>query len=550
MPVASPFRTVFLFALSLLAAAASLEGESWRSSLYLEDWRPGFKDSAGRFLHDFSYAGYQRGEVPLPETVKGEVLDVTAAPFSADPSGQADATAAIQAALDAAAAKGGGVVYLPAGTYRILPPTDQKVALRVEGDNIVLRGAGVDKTLLVNDNYRMRNKIVIEVKAKNASWWYNDKPSAKGSPTKGDLPAGSRVIPVEDAGVFAVGDLVTVRNDPTEDFIKTLGMEGKWTTENLKNRALIFCRRVTAVDAGAGTITVDVPTFYDLKKADNARVLKLGGTMISEVGLEDFSLGMREHPGSGTGENEFEKEGTLAYDVHQSHAIVFSSAENCWMRRVNSFSPKGNATGIHLVSNGVKFARSRLVTIQDCAWGHAQYQGGGGNGYIYTFQGNDCLVRNSLAEKGRHNYDFATMAASGNVILDCVSKDGRLATDFHMYFSVANLIDNLTCDGDSIEAKYRPYGGTPVHGVTSSQSVFWNTKGLRYLSSPYEYDGKMHDRPRVIVDSSQFGEGYVIGTSGPASAVRGDDFQEGIGKGETLSPRSLYLDQLERRLRR
>ena len=31
----------------------------WRSSLYPEDWRPGYKDSLGRFLHDFSYAGYR-----------------------------------------------------------------------------------------------------------------------------------------------------------------------------------------------------------------------------------------------------------------------------------------------------------------------------------------------------------------------------------------------------------------------------------------------------------------------------------------------------------
>ena len=41
-------------------------GFDWRSSLYPEDWVPGYKDTQGRFLHDFSYAGYHMGEDSLP----------------------------------------------------------------------------------------------------------------------------------------------------------------------------------------------------------------------------------------------------------------------------------------------------------------------------------------------------------------------------------------------------------------------------------------------------------------------------------------------------
>jgi hypothetical protein len=39
---------------------------TWRSSLYPENWKPGFKDSNDRFLHDFSYAGYHQGEIDIP----------------------------------------------------------------------------------------------------------------------------------------------------------------------------------------------------------------------------------------------------------------------------------------------------------------------------------------------------------------------------------------------------------------------------------------------------------------------------------------------------
>jgi hypothetical protein len=538
-----------LSAAMLLASplTPAVQAQPWRSALYPADWKPGFTDGQGRFLHDFSYAGYHRGEIEIPRR-EGEVIDVTAAPYSADPTGKTDATAAIQAALDAAAAKGGGIVFLPAGTYSITPPEGKDVALRVEGDNLVLRGAGVDKTFLVNQSYVMRNKTVISVKAANAAWWVGEAKGGNFTKASSDIPGGSKVIPLEDVTKLKVGDAIVLRNEPTEEFIAELGMTGKWSAKNLKNRALVFLRRVTAIHEVAKTIAIDVPTRYDLKTRDNAMIVKMGGKLITETGLEDFSLGMKEHPGEGWGEDDQGVEGTAAYDVHQSHAIVFESAENCWMRRVNSFAPEGNAPSVHILSNGVKFGRSRNITFTECDWRHAQYKGGGGNGYLYTFHGNDCLIRDSRAEAGRHNFDFGFMSSTGNVIHNCYSKDGRLGSDFHMLFSVANLFDNVTCDGDFLEARYRPFGGSPVHGVTTSQTVFWNTKGERYTASPFEFNGKMHDRPQVLIWSEQFGNGYVIGTRGPANKVKSSNFVEGAGKGDTLEPASLYADQLKRRL--
>ena len=71
------------------------DGTSWRSKLYPADWTPGDADAQGRFLHDFSYAGYHSGLRAIP--VSGlNVTDVTKAPYNADPTGTADATAAIR----------------------------------------------------------------------------------------------------------------------------------------------------------------------------------------------------------------------------------------------------------------------------------------------------------------------------------------------------------------------------------------------------------------------------------------------------------------------
>lgn len=68
-----------------------------------------------------------------------QALDVTA--FGAQGNGNADDTSAVQAAIDAAAAAGGGIVHLPAGIYRIT------AALTMTASNIVLRGEGAASVL-------------------------------------------------------------------------------------------------------------------------------------------------------------------------------------------------------------------------------------------------------------------------------------------------------------------------------------------------------------------------------------------------------------------
>jgi len=116
-------------------------GWKWRSSLYPERWKPGFKDSRGRFLHDFSYAGYHGDNRPIPHITEN-VLNITEAPYSADNTGTKDVTSIIQQALNDAGSSGGGVVYLPAGTYRIKIPSGADHGLAISYNHTVLRGAG------------------------------------------------------------------------------------------------------------------------------------------------------------------------------------------------------------------------------------------------------------------------------------------------------------------------------------------------------------------------------------------------------------------------
>ena len=113
----------------------------WRSTLYPGAWTPAFSATQGRFLHDFSYAGYHHGEAEAKAPAAAPVLNVVAK-YGADPLGKVDATAAAQKALDDAAAMGGAVVFFPEGLYRL----DGLLAAHASG--VVVRGAGADKTRL------------------------------------------------------------------------------------------------------------------------------------------------------------------------------------------------------------------------------------------------------------------------------------------------------------------------------------------------------------------------------------------------------------------
>lgn len=70
-------------------------------------------------------------------------VDVTLPPYNADPTGARDSRKAIQDAIDAVASRGGGTVYLPAGTYRVEDPY-----IELKGF-VLVRGAGMNATQII-----------------------------------------------------------------------------------------------------------------------------------------------------------------------------------------------------------------------------------------------------------------------------------------------------------------------------------------------------------------------------------------------------------------
>ncbi len=551
-------KRAFILTVFVLTTVLNTYSQAWRSELYPYKWTPGFAKD-GKFIQDFSYAGYKYNFTD-PPTAFSLILDVTKPPYNADKTGNQDVTTKIQNAIDSVSKRGGGVVFLPAGTYKVQPASTLEGAstLSIRNNNVVLRGAKLGETRIMNVQTNMREKSIISIKPAVYADWHTPLPSSE-VPLLQDASEHDKTFFLTKNS-FVVGDLVVIKADMTDDWIAEHGMKGYWNTGL---DGVTFIRTIKSINTTAKTITVDIPIRYYLKIRDNARVYKIKN-QITGSGVENLFIGNLQIAnlvvGDYTTDDDFGNSAKSAYKTHHASVIKMEHAQDCWVKNVSTFSPPGNSANVHILSNGVLLEQCRLITIDSCNFKNPQYKGEGGNGYMFTLNSNDCLIKNSVATNARHSFSFKLATSNGNVIHKCEGNNPRLGADFHQLFSVTNLFDNYTCNGDYIDAQYRPYplGSPYLHGQTTTQSVIWNTNGIKY--NP---DQDRNLTFKSIVRSGQFGNGYVIGSQGLSNRVGilatelsfsgltyntlPADHLEGEGTGANLRPLSLYSDQVSRR---
>ncbi len=538
-----PILVIAIFMFALISHA-----QTWTSELMNKNTGNFYSD---KIIQNFSFAGYHRGEKEIP-LMEANVIDVSKAPYKADNTGKKDATASIQKAIDAAGKKG-GVVYLPAGTYLVSAGMND-YCLLIESNHVVLRGDGAGKTFICNTSTSMRSKAIIKV-SNGQSW------STEGSKQwiVKDLMTATTMIPVKNAKAFEIGDLVILRNSIDNNWIEEHGMLEYWKDGGPSLKGLQYCREVMAVNLTTNELTIDIPIRYALKTAHAAAVHK-AAAMVSEVGIESLSIGNKQNTTEGDWSDEtYNTPGNGSYDCHDSWAILVENAVNCWINKVSSYQPTGNTSTAHLLSNGIRLSQTKNVSILNCVFGRPQFGGGGGNGYMYRISGNENLLQNCTADFNRHGFVLSGMAASGNVFHRCIdrntgsqtsltgySKTSGSGSDHHMHFSHSNLFDSCTVDNSFLAAGWRKWGGGTIHGLTAAHTVYWNTIS--------------NGNQKFAIETQQGRYGYVVGTSGNKQAVRTTawmegtesitdpvDHVEGIGKGATLFPQSLYTHQLKER---
>ena len=525
----------------------------WRSALYPGDWRPGFAVD-GRALHDFSWAGYRNGAALPPPIALDALPHHDVVTFGADPTGVADSTAAVMAAIAAASLDARvdqspvtaprAVVRFPAGLFRI----DGRLEVATSG--VWLVGAGSARSrLYFTQTEGMSFAAHLRLAGRLAS--------GPGLLLAADAPARATEVEIADASSLGVGDDVTLGWVITPEFVEAHGMTGIWGAFNGQWQPF-FRRRVVAIDTQRvpHRVSLDVPLRYPARVRDTASVHEDAG-LLRECGLSGLGVANAGHADT-------------AWTLDQVHAVALEYAADCVIRDVESFPSPGATAPLlgvhpHLLSGGVLVAYSRRVTVSDGRMAEAQNRGTGGNGYLYEVrQSGEILFRDLEARGGRHNFiQNWGFGATGIVWLRVRSSGGRAypsqqsplwnvgRSEFHHSLAMANLID--ACWSDDGWAAWNRQKESSGAGHSATESVFWN------ISGPGG------------VGSYQFGHGYVIGTA-PETTVTTTrpadldpalyelvdplstwfrtepwDFVEGAGDGARLEPASLYEDQLVRR---
>jgi hypothetical protein len=505
--------------------------EPWRSELYPEDWTPAHTMPDGRFLHDFSYAGYHHGEVEIGVNMPSYTADVVTE-FGADSSGQSDTTAALQGAIDAASTAGGGIVFFPAGLYRI------DGQLTIEASNIVLRGEGNEVSQL---HFTQHEAMSYQAHLSFVGTLSHDVELSIVS------LASTRYyhVEVDDASSLSVGDDIEIGWVITDAFIASHGMTGVWQAFN-DTWQPFFYREIAAIDMSQSPhlITVDVPFRYSISPDHQPTLRRLSG-YLEECGVEDLAFA------NAVGWD-------AAWEQNQVHVLAMDGVKDSWIRRIRSFpSPsaptEGDGAGAHLQASGLRIRHAKRVSVLDSHLAFSQHRGGGGNGYLFEVrQSNEILFADSSGRAGRHNFiQNWGFGVNGCVWLRLHSHEGKAITskdfpfaqtgysEFHHSLATANLIDDSILE-DGWSAVNRGDWSTGA-GHSATENVIWNSTG------------------GGVIRSRQFGWGYVVGTSddmfvqtslgsADAAGTAPEDWTEGIGDGAFLLPASLYEDQLTRRL--
>ncbi|HBT88737.1 glycosyl hydrolase family 28-related protein [Desulfobacter sp.] len=477
-------------------ACVDKTAKTWTPSVWKDFVRNG---PTGTRLPDFSRAGYGMGEKTIPE-IKKPLFNVTHVRFGAVPDDGKEDTLAIQAAIDAAAAAGGGVVFLPKGRYDI-HQTKTSPYLQIRSDRIVLRGHGSGKNGTVlfmgapgkEGRVRRLGTVSAEIEAR-----HHTALAVLGAEEGNELAAftqdvvrGQTDIRVTDTAKFYEGEIVTVvcsdpLIDPAHPEPHKADIPVQLTTpfalSSVQNDTFGASVQKLSWIAGiekiidAHTIRLTRPARFDQPLRYTPKIFSFNG--IHEIGIEHLRI-QSAWPGGYRHHKPFkDTDGKIIRTAEEQDylwgGIWISSAVNGWVQDV-TFAD---------MTQGVILSQSAQWTVKELT-----FTGQEGHAGVTIGWGNDNLVKNVQFHARLVHPVTLTMTASGNVITECTAHyEGRnlysgtdTAMDFHGIFPFENLFEKMkgfyVCPGGDLSVM--PHAGV--------RNVFWNIEAPAKITGYGEY---------------------------------------------------------------
>jgi len=471
-----------------------------------ERWKP---DSR---LPDFSYAGYRRGEKPLPTRKPGaSVKD-----FGAVGDGKANDTEAFKRAINEA---GGKVIAIPPGRYVI---TD---LIYIRSSGTCLRGAGPDKSVLyfpipLNKIKPNWGATTTGRRTSNYSWSGGlvRVAGAKSRKVLAEVTApakrGGKSLTVSSAAPFKVSQDVRLELSDTKDqsLARYLYANDPGPINKLGARAGVsFLCRITRVDSEKGSIEFDRPLRTDVRAEWKPR-LYAAACSVEEVGIEGVRFEFPNTPYKG----HFTELGF--------NAIAMHGCRNCWARNIwiNNADSGIFLGGNNITLSGILISSQRKAERSRGATGHHGVMLGGQDNLLERFE---------FRTRFMHDITVSRRSA-GNVAAGGRGVD--ICFDHHRYAPHANLFTDIDIGAGS--RMFQSGGGAALGRHSGAWETFWNIRARRPQAWP---GGWGPDAMNLI---------GVRTTQRSVGQRRGRWF-EAIDPRD-IRPRNLYQAQLKRRLGR
>lgn len=428
-----------------------------------------YSDKGDRVL-DWSYCGYEKSEVPIPNVPVVETLQPLAEnvrPFENMfyPKGS-DSRKQIQAALDRVetgkpGANGSrGAVLLKSGTYYI----DGNLKI---GSGVVLRGEGDGEngTVLIFNTSEGGDAIVIKG---NGSIVDMDK-DKKVRIAQDYVPSGSISLNVENASQFQAGDFVCVKKTVNEKWIEDLGMgerlrhirggkegakKSSWKPESYQFKHI---RQIAAISGNTITLDMVLPQSFD-KQHGGGEVHKVN---VNKLGMHSGVEYLRIVSNYDKMVTDNNKKTNFR---NFSSGIVLTNLSDSWVR---------NCTMLHFFKSAVMIGdNTRNITVRDCK--SLKPVGPFGGGFRYPFfinGGTGHLVYQCYTEDGRHDFVGGARTMGPSAFVKCTAVRGGTSEPHHRW-GTGYLFDCITTNG-GIGAFNRGDSGTG-HGWAAANTMIWN----------------------------------------------------------------------------
>ncbi|MGN6367080.1 MAG: hypothetical protein ACTHN5_02350 [Phycisphaerae bacterium] len=458
------------------------------------------RTAKGSRIMDFSSAGYHGGGVKIPMVPVAKTISATGG----------DDAKAIQEAIDEVAKRPlehgvRGAVLLQAGTYRC------NRTIEIKASGVVLRGEGDGTVLQLTGNPH-------EAIAVHGSG-HGKEVGERVQITDGYVASGATTFSVSSTSGFKAGDAVWVLRPATEKWVHFMGMDtlvrnGKqehWVSGEIRTE-----RTIAAIHGNEVTLDVPLTDSIDSMYVPGATMVKyVDEGRIAEVGVEGLRIvAPPQH---------------VAITAPLYRAIRLENTADAWVRSVDIFDTTNS------VAVGDETAR---VTVQDVSIAHTTTTVGAAKPADFSAEGTQVLFQ-GCKDKGDTVFYFVTgpRVTGPIVLLDC-EFHGHGWIQPHQRWATGLLLDNCRVPEGGIEFMNRGIMGSG-HGWTIGWSVAWNcvSKTIQIEQPPGAMNWAIGCRGEIDKTYEE---------PGSKAKLAGGVYES---QGRAVRPESLYLAQLQERLR-